>query len=73
MSIGEIMRKHREAAGLSREDVWLASGHTVFPGYQEAAEEGRPVVVRMDRFFRWCDAIGCKPEEVFKEIVENRT
>ncbi len=70
MTIGEIMRQRREAAGLAQLEVARRGGPTNV--YQSFVEHGKRENVSLALFIRWCGAIGCKPEEVFAEIVAER-
>ena len=67
MSIGDIMRERRVAAGLTVKECRERGG----PPAQVQRLGLRDVTVR--EFLDWCDAIGCKPEEVFAEIVAERS
>ncbi len=67
MSIGDIMRERREAAGLMTQQVYRRGGPST-----EYQQSGQFDCIKVHRLIDWCDAIGCNPNAVFAEIVAER-
>ena len=67
-TISEIMRSRREAARITRGEVYRRGGPITIDQYDLEASNDIEVSVLID----WCRAIGCDPVEVFTEIVAER-
>jgi transcriptional regulator with XRE-family HTH domain len=68
--LGDELRKAREAAGLTQEEVSFRAGvHRTYVSMLER-EQKSPTI---DVLFRLCDAIGLKASELISRVEEART
>ena len=59
------LKKLREAAGLSQNDLARKTGYS--PQFIQKIEQNKAKSITLDAAGRFCDALGCKPGDLLEE------